>query len=124
MRAAGGFDIAILGLGPNGHLGFNEPPTDAQAPTRTVTLTEASITSNTVYWQERERVPRYAMTCGITHLLAARHILLLVSGAHKQEILRKTVEGPIGPDVPSSYLQQNNNAMIVTDTAAWPQGKA
>jgi glucosamine-6-phosphate deaminase len=120
VREAGGFDIAILGLGPNGHLGFNEPPTDPLSLTHTIELSEASIVSNTVYWGVRSRVPRRALTCGMAHLLAARHIFLPVSGAHKSEILWRTLMGAITPDVPGSYLQGNENVVVVADTAAWP----
>lgn len=64
VEAVGGFDLSILGLGPNGHLGFNEPPSPADAPTRVVSLTEASIQSNARYWGGREQVPLQAITCG------------------------------------------------------------
>src|SRR5205807_8145018 len=117
--SAGGYDLSVLGLGPNGHLGFNEPPCDAEVPTRMVELTEASIESNTHYWGGRERVPRRAVTAGMAQLLAARQTLLVVSGAHKREILLRAVIGPITPDVPASYLQQVANVTVLADRAAW-----
>ena len=120
VAAAGGFDLSVLGLGPNGHLGFNEPPVDADAPTREVTLTEASIVSNAPYWGGRDRVPRRALTAGMAQLLAARRTLLLVSGAHKRDILQRTVSGPVTPDVPASYLQTAANVTILADRDAWP----
>lgn len=119
VEAAGGFGLAILGLGPNGHLGFNEPPTEADAPTRQVTLTQASLASNAGYWDELA-VPTQALTCGMHHLLTARQILLLVSGSHKRDILWQTINGPVTSAVPSSYLQQVSNALVIADRAAWP----
>jgi glucosamine-6-phosphate deaminase len=120
VAAAGGFALSVLGLGPNGHLGFNEPPSAPTAPTRVVTLTEESIESNAGYWGGRDRVPRQALTAGMAPLLAARRTLLVVSGAHKRDILQRTVLGPMMPDVPASYLQQAANVTVLADRAAWP----
>ena len=119
VAAAGGFDLAVLGLGPNGHLGFNEPPADPTAPTRVVELTEASIESNARYWGGRDRVPRRALTAGMSVLLAARSTLLVVSGAHKRAILRRTVDGPVTRDVPASFLQEARDVTVIADRAAW-----
>ena len=88
VAAGGGFDLAVLGLGPNGHLGFNEPPIERDAPTRLVPLTPASVRSNARYWGDEDNVPREALTCGLASMLEAREILLVVSGAHKREILQ------------------------------------
>jgi glucosamine-6-phosphate deaminase len=115
----GGFDISILGLGPNGHLGFNEPPSPPDAPTRVVDLTPESIESNARYWGGEEQVPRQALTCGMDLLLAARQTLLVVSGAHKHKILHRTLEGSQTPDVPASYLQSALNVTVLVDRAAW-----
>lgn len=120
---AGGFDISILGLGPNGHLGFNEPPSLPDAPTRVVDLTPESIISNARYWGGEEQVPRQALTCGMDLLLAARRTLLLVSGTHKHQILRRAIEGPQTPDVPASYLQSIPNVTVLADQAAWHEPK-
>lgn len=118
-RALGGFDISILGLGPNGHLGFNEPPSPPDAPTRVVDLTPESIVSNARYWGGMDQVPRQALTCGMDLLLAARRTLLVVTGAHKREILRRAVEGPRTPAVPASFLQSAANVTVLADRAAW-----
>lgn len=120
VREMGGYDLAVLGLGPNGHLGFNEPPADPTSPTRVVELTQESLESNARYWGGRAEVPRRAMTAGMDLLLGARRTLLIVSGKHKQDILRKTIEGPVMPEVPASYLQQAANVTVLADAAAWP----
>ncbi len=119
IDGAGGIDLAILGLGPNGHLGFNEPPTKADAPTRIVDLTEESVESNAQYWGGRDQVPRRAMTAGMNVILAARQILLVVSGAQKRGVLERTVDGVITPNLPASYLQLASNATILADRDAW-----
>jgi glucosamine-6-phosphate deaminase len=118
---AGGYDLAILGLGPNGHLGFNEPPCTEKDRTRVITLTEESLVSNAVYLGGRENVPTHALTAGMDLLLAAKQILLLVTGAHKQTILQKTLYGAVTPSVPSSYLQRVKHVTVLADKAALPK---
>jgi glucosamine-6-phosphate deaminase len=119
VHEAGGIDITILGLGPNGHLGFNEPPSLPDAPTRRVPLTPESLVSNSVYWGGEEQVPTEALTAGMTILLAAKQVLLVVSGESKQGILARTLDGPIAPGNPASYLQQLPNVIVFADRAAW-----
>jgi glucosamine-6-phosphate deaminase len=118
VRGAGGFDLAVLGLGPNGHLGFNEPPSKPDSTTRTVELAEESIESNARYWGRRDRVPRKAITAGMDVLLNARRTLLVVSGEHKRGILQRALEGPVAPEVPASYLQQVPDSTVLADRAA------
>jgi glucosamine-6-phosphate deaminase len=119
VRAAGGFDLSILGLGPNGHLGFNEPPCGPRDPTRLVDLTPESIASNAAYWGGEDQVPRQALTCGMDLLLEARQTLLVVSGAHKHQILRRTVAGPPTPELPASQLHIAPGVSVLADRAAW-----
>jgi glucosamine-6-phosphate deaminase len=123
VREAGGIDIAILGLGPNGHLGFNEPPSPPDAPTRRVPLTPESLISNSVYWGGEDQVPTEALTAGMTILLAAKQVMLVVSGESKQHILARTLDGPITPENPASYLQQTANVIVFADRAAWGNRK-
>jgi len=118
VAAAGGIDLAILGLGPNGHLGFNEPPSAADAPTRLVDLTEESIESNAPYWGGRDQVPRQALTAGMNVILAARQVVLVVSGAHKRRILDRAMNEAPTPDVPASWLQLVPNVTILADREA------
>ncbi len=120
VEQAGGYDLAILGLGPNGHLGFNEPPSGDDAPTRVITLTPETVRSNARYWGSEDRVPRQALTAGMKHLLAARHVLLLVSGQGKREILARALEGPVTPDVPASFLQRAQRVTVMSDRDAMP----
>ena len=120
VAAAGGIDVAILGLGPNGHLGFNEPPSDVLAPTRLVDLAEASLASNARYWGDREEVPRRALTAGMDVILAARRTLLVVRGASKQAILRRLITEPAAADLPASWLRTTSGVMLLADRAAWP----
>jgi glucosamine-6-phosphate deaminase len=118
VQTAGGFDLALLGLGANGHLAFNEPPADADAPTRPVTLTDESLASNSVYWGGLDKVPQRAMTAGLAQLLAAKRIMLLVSGKSKRDILARVVSGPVTNLVPASFLQTHPNVIIVADREA------
>jgi len=119
IETAGGIDLAILGLGPNGHLGFNEPPSGPDLPTRAVDLTPESIESNAGYWGGPDHVPRRAVTVGMKTLLAARRILLVVSGTHKRGILKRTVAYPPTPDVPASFLQHAADVTVLADREAW-----
>jgi glucosamine-6-phosphate deaminase len=117
---ATGVDLAVLGLGPNGHLGFNEPPSEASAPTRPVELTPASIVSNARYWGSASRVPTRAVTVGMDIILASRRILLLVSGPAKVDILRRTLESPAAPDNPASLLRLAPSVTVLADREAYP----
>jgi glucosamine-6-phosphate deaminase len=121
VAAAGGIDVAVLGLGPNGHLGFNEPPSAADAPTRAVDLTEASVASNARYWGGRDEVPRRALTAGMSTILGARRVLLVVAGPGKTSILRRVIRDPVSPDLPASFLRTiGGAATLLADRAAWP----
>lgn len=120
LEARGGIDLAVLGLGHDGHLGFNEPPADRWAPTRTVTLTDVTIEANARYWGDVADVPTRAVTIGLGPLLSARAILLVVSGAAKRSIVHRALQGPVGPDVPASFLRESGaDVTVVVDRSAW-----
>lgn len=118
IEETGGLDLAILGLGMNGHLGFNEPPSDHELPSRVVALTPESIGGSARYCGSADAVPRRALTAGMKQLMAAKHSLLLVSGERKQSILKRTLEGAVSPEVPSSYLQRVADATVLADQDA------
>jgi glucosamine-6-phosphate deaminase len=118
---AGGVDLAILGLGPNGHLGFNEPGSGPQSATRAVDLSDESLTSNARYWDGME-VPRRAVTAGMTVILGARRILLVVLGGGKRTILGRVLHEPIGPALPASFLRTHSAATVLADAAAAARG--
>lgn len=118
LVAAGGLDLAILGLGPNGHIGYNDPPADATATTRVLNLSESSLATCAKEWGGRDQLLPQALTIGMDLLLAARQKLLIVAGAHKREILQQSLHGPLTPEVPASYLQQAANVTVIADEAA------
>jgi glucosamine-6-phosphate deaminase len=120
LEDACGIDLAILGLGDNGHLGFNEPPCSAAAPTRVVELTARTIEGNARYWGSIGDVPTRAVTLGLAPLLSAAVIVLLVSGERKREIVHRALEGPVGEDVPASFLRHSGaDVSVIVDRAAW-----
>jgi glucosamine-6-phosphate deaminase len=120
MIEDGGLDLAILGIGTNGHIGFNEPPSDAATPTRLVALSEESIAASRRYRDGQGTVPRYAVTLGMAPLLAARACVLLASGPAKAEIVRRAMLGPVSPEVPASFLRERAGVRVIVDRAAWP----
>ncbi len=119
IDAAGGVDLAMLGIGTNGHVGFNEPPSPAEAPTRVVTLTAESRAANARYWSGAE-VPTRAITAGMRTLLASRRILVLASGSRKAGIVDRMLHSDPTADVPASLLRDHPRAELIVDRAAAP----
>ena len=118
VHAADGFDLVILGLGPNGHIGYNDPPAAADTPTRVLQLSQSSLDTCTRDWGADVPLLPLAITAGMDLLLAARQKLLIVSGEGKQMILRKSLLGPVTSEVPASYLQQADGVTVMVDKAA------
>jgi glucosamine-6-phosphate deaminase len=116
LVADGGLDLTLLGLGGNGHLGLNEPGSPADAPTRVTRLAPSTTEAAGRYGAEAE--PSWGMTLGMQAILESDEVWLLVSGSHKAEILERTLNGPIGPDVPATYLREHPNATVFADRAA------
>ena len=118
IRSLGGVDLQLLGLGHNGHIGFNEPGEAFEKETHCVDLTESTIEANKRFFECEEDVPRQAYTMGIKSIMQAKKILLVASGADKAEIMEKAFRGPITPEVPASVLQLHNDVTVVGDKAA------
>ena len=114
----GGIDLQILGVGPNGHIGFNEPADHFTAESHCVKLTEDTINANQRFFEKREDVPREAITMGIGQIMKARKVLLLVNGAHKANTLREAVLGPITPQVPVTVLRLHPDCTVICDADA------
>jgi len=111
-------DLQLLGLGLNGHIGFNEPNDHFSKGTNLIQLTQSTIEANSRFFDSYEAIPKYAFTMGIKSIMQARKILLCVSGKHKAPILRDLIHGPITPQVPASILQLHNDVIIVADEDA------
>lgn len=119
----GGIDLQLLGLGHNGHIGFNEPADEFPKGTHVVNLTESTIQANKRFFASEADVPRQAYTMGIGTIMSAKKILVVVSGEDKAEILNKVINGPITPQVPASILQLHPDVTIVADEAALSKTK-
>ena len=119
----GGIDLQLLGLGHNGHIGFNEPADEFPKGTHVVDLTESTIQANKRFFASEADVPRQAYTMGIGTIMSAKKILVVVSGEDKAEILNKVINGPITPQVPASILQLHPDITIVADEAALSKTK-
>lgn len=117
IDAAGGIDIQLLGIGTNGHIGFNEPGESFPEGTFKVKLTDSTIASNSIYFKE-DSMPRYALTMGIGSILKAKKIVLIATGEKKAEAIKKTVKGEVSPSCPASILQRHPNAILLIDKAA------
>lgn len=118
IAEAGGLGLQLLGLGHNGHIGFNEPAPDFPKYTHCVTLTESTINANSRLFDSIDDVPREAYTMGIGTIMAAKEILVVASGADKAEIVHRAFFGPVTPDVPASVLQFHPNVTVIVDKEA------
>lgn len=122
IRAAGGIDVQILGIGTDGHVGFNEPGSSLASRTRLKTLTEQTRVDNARFFEgDLAQVPTHCITQGIGTILEARHLVLLAFGEGKAAAVRDTVEGPVSATCPASALQLHPHATILVDEAAASQ---
>ncbi len=118
IRTLGPIDIQLLGMGHNGHIGFNEPADAFALETNLVNLAESTIQANARFFASADEVPRQAMTMGIQTIMQARKVLVAVSGKDKAAIVKKAFTGPVTPQVPASILQMHPDVILVGDKAA------
>ena len=118
IRSVGGIDIQLLGIGGNGHIGFNEPGEAFEKETHCVDLTESTIKANARFFESMDEVPKQAYTMGIKNIMAAKKILLVATGSAKADALYKSLYGPITPNVPASILQLHQDVTVVADEDA------
>ncbi|MCD8148931.1 MAG: glucosamine-6-phosphate deaminase [Clostridiales bacterium] len=118
IRLAGGIDLQLLGIGHNGHIGFNEPGNSFVPKTHCVNLQKRTIEANSRFFASSEEVPKQAYTMGIKTIMMAKKILLVVKGRDKAEILKRAITGPVAPEVPASILQLHPNVTLIADKDA------
>lgn len=114
----GGIDMQLLGLGHNGHIGFNEPGEAFEKESHCVDLTKSTIEANKRFFEREEDVPKQAYTMGIKSIMQAKKIIIVVSGKDKADIVKKAFLGPVTPEVPASVLQLHNDVTLVGDKEA------
>lgn len=115
---AGGIDLQVLGIGANGHIGFNEPDECFEGKTHLVELEENTIKDNARFFNSIEEVPTKAISMGIGTIMQAKQILLLANGASKAKVIKDMITGPISPAVPASILQLHGNVTVILDQEA------
>ena len=118
IQSLGGIDLQLLGIGHNGHIGFNEPGAAFEKETHCVDLTESTIEANKRFFASEDDVPKQAYTMGIKNIMQAKKILLIAGGEEKAEALKNSLYGPITPSVPASILQLHNDVTVIADEAA------
>jgi len=118
IKKARGIDLQILGIGSNGHIGFNEPSENLNVATEVVNLTEETIKANSRYFESKDKVPKKAISMGMATILKADRIVLMASGKNKAEAIKQTVSGKISTQVPASLLQTHPQITILIDQEA------
>lgn len=118
IREVGGVDIQILGVGANGHIGFNEPGSSLSSRTRIKTLTDATRHDNSRFFASLAEVPRHCLTQGLGTIMDAREVLVVAQGTHKADAVAGLVEGPVTASCPGSVLQFHRTATVVVDEEA------
>ncbi|APQ75451.1 glucosamine-6-phosphate deaminase [Clostridium botulinum] len=114
----GGIDLQILGIGVNGHIGFNEPDTSFESETHLVNLDEKTIESNSRFFSSKDQVPTKAISMGIRTIMHSKKIILLACGQNKADAIFKAIEGKITPNIPASILQLHKDVVVIVDRKA------
>ena len=118
IKKIGGIGLQLLGIGSNGHIGFNEPTSSLQSRTRVKTLTKNTLSKNARFFEANERQPSLAITMGIGTIMEAKNILLIGLGKHKSKAVAEVIEGPLSAFCPGSALQNHENVTVVLDNLA------
>jgi glucosamine-6-phosphate deaminase len=118
IESYGGIDIQLLGIGRTGHIGFNEPGSEINSPTRLISLDFITVADAAADFYGEHNVPRRAITMGVATIMKAKRVILLALGEGKASIIRTTVEGEVTSSVPATYLQKHSNAMLILDNAS------
>ena len=118
IKDCGGIDLQILGIGSDGHIGFNEPGSSLSSRTRIKTLASETIRDNARFFDDEDEVPRHCITMGVGTILDSKSVLLLAFGEGKAEVVAKSIEGPITSMVPASVLQMHQNVTVLLDDKA------
>ncbi|MCR5054660.1 MAG: glucosamine-6-phosphate deaminase [Lachnospiraceae bacterium] len=118
IKKAGGIDLQLLGIGRDGHIGFNEPGAAFGLETHCVDLAESTMAANARFFGDKDKVPRQAYTMGIKSIMQAKKVLMVASGREKAEIIRDAILGPVTPQVPASILQMHPDFTLVIEREA------
>jgi len=115
IKESGGIDLQVLGIGRDGHIGFNEPGSKFSSKTRKIYLAKTTVEDNSRFFESKKDVPRKAVTMGISTIMGAKKIILLASGEKKSEAIFNTIFGPVSTKVPASILQRHKNVIVILD---------
>ena len=118
IEAAGGIDLQFMGIGRNGHIGFNEPDDHFSLGTHKVTLTESTRDANKRFFASIDEVPTHDYTMGVRDIMQAQRVLMVASGANKAQAIKDAFFGPVTPQVPASILQYHKDFILVADEEA------
>ena len=114
----GGIDLQLLGIGENGHIGFNEPSSSLASRTRIKTLTKTTLEANKIYFKDIKKMPLYSLTMGVGTILDSRQCVLLATGSKKASAVAQMIEGPVTATCPASALQFHPNTLVILDDQA------